>query len=300
MSKKQELSKLALAALLLAAASPTAIEAAAEFDAQPGIFLARGCGAKCASLSPREEIADNSPNQDSPYNAKHNAYEMKKSDKPTESSKGPSHPSEETKSSTVDSKGRYYYFTTDEESQQILPSHQKPVETPKKPGVPDDEGKSAYGARQPNQADRNSPIAEGRGPTNAARSSSYYNSYNVNRGGGDTTPTYIDSYPSNPGPNSQMRRNLDNNANLNRQYNTVNDYDYNRAVATTVNSSQTMNEAQLLGALNPQGRAMYLSLDPEGKALAIQLASEDSYKDKNLAIKEAQRRMNDRFGIINR
>ena len=66
------------------------------------------------------------------------------------------------------------------------------------------------------------------------------------------------------------------------------------------NSNATLTEAQLLSMLNPQGRAIYLSLDQEAKALAIQLASQDSYRDKNLAIKEAQRRMNERRDTFNR
>lgn len=66
------------------------------------------------------------------------------------------------------------------------------------------------------------------------------------------------------------------------------------------NASATLTEAQLLDMLNPQGKSIYLSLDPEGKALAIQLASQDSYRDKNLAIKEAQRRMNERRSQTNR
>lgn len=65
-------------------------------------------------------------------------------------------------------------------------------------------------------------------------------------------------------------------------------------------SSETLTEAQLLSKLSAQGKAIYQSLDSEGKALAIQLASQDSYQDKNLAIKEAQRRMNDRRGLISR
>lgn len=302
MSKKQELSKIALAALLLAAASPTSIEAAADFDAQPGIFLARGCGAnKCASLSAKEEIADNTSDKNSPYNPKYNTYKVDTSKNPTEQSPKNPQSTESNKANSVDAKGRYYYFT-DEDSQQHMPSNRKPAEMPKQPNTPNEEGKSAYGASQPYQGDRNGFIAEApRGTMDPARSSAYYNSYNVNHGGGDTTPTYIDSYNTNRGPDNAGRRNMNyNNPNLNRQNSTANEYDYNRSVATTVNSSQTLNEAQLLGALNPQGRSIYLSLDPEAKALAIQLASEDSYRDKNLAIKEAQRRMNDRFGIINR
>lgn len=75
--------------------------------------------------------------------------------------------------------------------------------------------------------------------------------------------------------------------------------DDSRSVATTSRSA-TLTEAQLLGALNAQGKSIYLSLDPEGKVLAIQLASQEAYKDKNLAVKEAQRRMNERRSGANR
>jgi len=92
------------------------------------------------------------------------------------------------------------------------------------------------------------------------------------------------SNPSNNGYNDQPYR----------EYNTTTDSDYNRPAATTSHSSATLTEAQLIGMLNPQGEAIYLSLDAQGKALAIQLASQDSYRDKNLAVKEAQRRMNER------
>jgi hypothetical protein len=74
------------------------------------------------------------------------------------------------------------------------------------------------------------------------------------------------------------------------------DYDNNMVSRSTPNAPATLTEAQLLGMLSPQGRAIYLSLNPEGKALAIQLASQDSYRDKTLAVKEAQRRMNERHG----
>ena len=58
--------------------------------------------------------------------------------------------------------------------------------------------------------------------------------------------------------------------------------------------STTLTDAQLLGMLNDQGRKIFMSLDAEGKALAVQLASQDLYKDKNLAVKEAQRRMSEK------
>jgi hypothetical protein len=89
-------------------------------------------------------------------------------------------------------------------------------------------------------------------------------------------------------------------SNSNQGYHATTDDNLNRAAVTTLNSSATLTEAQLLGMLTSQGRAIYLNLNPEGKALAIQLASQDSYRDKNLAVKEAQRRMNERRGLPNR
>lgn len=124
----------------------------------------------------------------------------------------------------------------------------------------------------------------------------YNNSYNSNRSD-VMSPTYLD----NPrGTGNESFRNNGFNTNLNREYNTVSDYDYSRSTVNAVTSSGTLSEAQLLGALTPQVRSIYLSLDPEGKTLAIQLASQDSYRDKNLAVKEAQRRIAERYGLMNR
>ena len=126
-------------------------------------------------------------------------------------------------------------------------------------------------------------------------------SYNSQQSG-TTSPTYVEdyrgvTYDSTPRPTPEYGGL----AGFNREYNnTTTDYDFNRAAVTTSTSSATLTEAQLLGMLSSQGRAIYLSLDPEAKALAIQLASQDSYRDKNLAVKEAQRRMNERRGLLNR
>ncbi len=118
---------------------------------------------------------------------------------------------------------------------------------------------------------------------------------------GTTSPTYVEdyrraTYDSTPHPSPEY----DGRASFNHEYNTATDYNFNRNAVNTLNSSSILTEAQLLGMLSSQGRAIYLSLDPEGKALSIQLASQDSYRDKNLAIKEAQRRMNERRGLLNR
>lgn len=135
-------------------------------------------------------------------------------------------------------------------------------------------------------------------------------------GGGDSTPNagneYYNphtSYPSggdyNYQSNGKSKPPTDNNPNRyldgsNREYNRTTDDGYNRAAVSASNSSATLTEAQLVDVLSSQGRTIYLSLDPEGKALAIQLASQDSYRDKNLAVKEAQRRMNERRSVLNR
>ena len=56
----------------------------------------------------------------------------------------------------------------------------------------------------------------------------------------------------------------------------------------------SLTEEQLLEQINPEARKVYLSLNPEGKALARQLAGQGSYRDKNFAVKEALRQMNER------
>lgn len=67
------------------------------------------------------------------------------------------------------------------------------------------------------------------------------------------------------------------------------DYQYGRSSGMT-----TLTEAELLQQLSPQGKAIYNSLDAEGKAMALQLASQDTYRDKNVAVKEALKRINER------
>lgn len=111
----------------------------------------------------------------------------------------------------------------------------------------------------------------------------------------NSNDTYSDprSYKSNMQPVSEEKGN--------RTISNLPADEQNRhAVGVAFPSPTTLTEAQLLVALDAQGRALYLSLDPEGKALAIQLASQDSYRDKNLAVKEALRRSNERQGMLNR
>lgn len=79
----------------------------------------------------------------------------------------------------------------------------------------------------------------------------------------------------------------------NRSFNTSNDFD--RPGTATV----TITEIELVRQLSPQAKAIYQSLDSEGKVLARQLAGQESFRDKDLAVKEAQRRINDKRGMSN-
>lgn len=67
--------------------------------------------------------------------------------------------------------------------------------------------------------------------------------------------------------------------------------DYDRSANTSM-SNRRLTEADLLKQLNDSGKNMYQQLDPQGRDEAIRLASQDSYRDKNLAVKEVfNRRM---------
>jgi hypothetical protein len=57
-------------------------------------------------------------------------------------------------------------------------------------------------------------------------------------------------------------------------------------------------ESQFVASLSSLGRSIYLGLDSQGKSLALQLAGEGGYQNKELAVKEAQRRMNERNGAM--
>lgn len=59
-------------------------------------------------------------------------------------------------------------------------------------------------------------------------------------------------------------------------------------------SMTMMSETELLKSLNAEGKATYQSLDAQGKALALKLASSDTYKDKNQAVKEAAKKAAER------
>lgn len=65
-----------------------------------------------------------------------------------------------------------------------------------------------------------------------------------------------------------------------------------------VTTSGIMTEAQLRALLSGEGWSLYQRLDPEGKALALQLASQANYSNKDLAVREAFIRMQERHSYI--
>ncbi|WP_042281989.1 hypothetical protein [Candidatus Protochlamydia sp. R18] len=86
---------------------------------------------------------------------------------------------------------------------------------------------------------------------------------------------------------SQTGTQYQSNANGYHSYNNAEEVDYNHATSAV---SNTISEEQLVSSLNGETRKIYDNLSTQGKALAIQLASQDNYRDKNLAVKEAQKR----------
>lgn len=269
MAPKKDLTKLALAALILASAAP--IHAQADHIEQSGLFLAVSCAAHgCPAKT--NPITDNVNSREA-YHASESSYQNGSHSTGQSPGTPTGYPigNQNPKGNNPDSSSMYH-------------------NPQKNPNGYNSEGKG--NSREnlgENQARKNGEISSNQ-------------SYNSQRSG-LTSPVYVEDYRSNtydirptPTPTPEYGAMT----NFNREYNTTTDYDYNRTSVTTVTSNATLTEAQLLGMLSSQGRAIYLSLDPEGKALAIQLASQDSYKDKNIAAKEAQRRMNQRRGLMNR
>lgn len=250
-----------------------------EGDATQGIFLAVGCAAHgCPSPAPAKNgVADNKAD-----NKKDEARTVNQNSSPI------NQPNSNEKNGDKDSSSENRDFSRD-------------FSSPKYPNQGyRTQGYSTQGG-YPNQ-DKIEKNLDRRGEVSyiTTQREFYDSGYNSQRAG-LTSPVYVEDYRAStfdtrPLPYPEYGGMT----NFNREYNTTTDYDYNRASVTTATSNTTLTEAQLLGQLNSQGRTIYLNLDPEGKSLAIQLASQDSYRDKNLAVREAQRRMSQRRGLINR
>ncbi len=276
MENKKDLVKIALAALILSSATP--VNGQADSGEAQGIFLAAGCAAHGCPAVNSNKSSDTNANNSGNFNQSGNGYN--------------SH-SGGARNQNAPSGNGYRGYTASPNDQGANNSPNGFREPPK-------------GYNHPSGSDNRSanPPSTGGSDRNNSSSISYAysppSSYNTQQSG-ITSPTYVEdyrgvTYDSTPRPTPEYGGLT----NFNREYLTTTDYDFNRAAVTTSNSTATFTEPQLLGMLSSQGRAIYLSLDPEGKALAIQLASQDSYKDKNLAVKEAQRRMSERRGLLNR
>lgn len=260
-----DLKQLALAALILASAAP--FDSQADQTQQQSLYLAAGCPAHGCPAKANNQIVDNQgKDQEGYYHPKSSREE---NSKPVEENRGNGNPA--------------------------VPQTEKKGQGSSK----------AENLQSLNSAGYLSPAGElyaantvnGYYRDGAYTSVDRYNSQHS----GVIAPTYIEDYRSNtietrPLPTPEWGGLT----NFNREYNTTTDYDYNRGQVTTVASQQTLTEAQLIGVLSSKGRSIYLNLDPEGKALAIQLASQDSYRDKDIAVREAQRRMNQRRGLLYR
>jgi len=103
-----------------------------------------------------------------------------------------------------------------------------------------------------------------------------YDSYNTNRPS-KTSPTYTEVTPPQNATNADSSGGYLSNNNANSP--------------SSKNPQTRMSEGQLWAALSPKARDTYLKLDPQWRAVALDLASQDSYRNKDLAILEAQRRM---------
>lgn len=264
MENKKDLAKIALTALLLSAVTPVSGIQADHGQAVEGTLLAAGCGAHgCPATPPsqsRNVIADTSNDT---YNTRSGSYPA-----------GGNYNQNQSYRVNVEA-GDNYPGTTNRYSETRTSTSGYDNST-------GDYRESNAGYRSPT---RGSGDNYSNGNYNSQRTDAARPGYVEYR---SSTTTY-DAPPSGYGEYSGTTT-IDRDAS---------DYNSNRSTVTT-QSSGTLTEAQLLVLLNAQGRAIYLSLDPEGKALAIQLAGQDSYRDKNLAVKEAQRRMNDRRGLNNR
>lgn len=105
---------------------------------------------------------------------------------------------------------------------------------------------------------------------------------------------YQNRYNYSAGQTSAPRQNPNPTA-YNHDYNSYHQNDYNQIATATGASHATLTEAQLLGTLNPKGKAIYHSLDADGKAYALKLANQGTHGDNNQALEEAQRQMIERL-----
>lgn len=272
MEHKKDLTKIALAALILASASPLSGQADQNPEAA-GTFLVAGCPAHGC----------NRP--------------LPPSNKPIADAAGKSHDSYQTGSGSYQVDNHRQPTGTGKAS--ITNATSSPVQAPGTTGRFSDQRNSAEGYREGTSKGNDLPANSNDGATSGY--SGTILSYSS-----DPYSTYDSRLSPFVSPEQEDRSIYD--TTTSRPYveygvvrdNTKASYDDNRGVIAASNSSTTLSEAQLLALLSAQGRVIYLSLDTEGKVLALQLASRDTGHDKDFAVKEAQRLMYERRGLRDR
>jgi len=116
-----------------------------------------------------------------------------------------------------------------------------------------------------------------------------YNNYNTNRNF-ETSPSYkgdyLDSsfYSDTVAPYGAPRT-----EGFDKQYNRDAGYGYE-----AITTSGIVTQPQLQAMITPEAWNLYLKLDSEGQALALQLASQANFANKDLAVREAYIRMQER------
>ncbi|MBA2368155.1 MAG: hypothetical protein H0V82_03920 [Candidatus Protochlamydia sp.] len=281
MKHKKILSKAAFAALLVAANMP--VDGQVEATGIQETFLASSGCSSCGG-GRRSEIADNSSNTDM-YNARTNSYQTTQN---SYSATGNSAPSLQGNSGNASSNVRQNNAATAGNASST--------------GAWKTSGNAATGNASNTSAWKTSGNAASQNASNSAwKTSGNAASENSSFGNATSGNTVNSNRPSNGSWNSSSTSTTgqpayDIDMEVQRSGRGYNE-EYSRSTSTMGN--ETITEEELLVKLTPQARADYMSMDTKGKAMALQLASQSSFKDKNMAVKEAQRRSSQQ-GMSNR
>lgn len=124
------------------------------------------------------------------------------------------------------------------------------------------------------------------------------NPYDARSNTYQTSPSSSTTYRTTPSYGTQTtyqsQSDFTNNPNASRSYySDSSDFPTSSQTQSTVTTTSTISETELYNQLNNEGKRIFNSLDARGRNIALQLASQANYRDKNLAVKEAQRIVND-------
>jgi hypothetical protein len=270
--EKRKLAKLAVAALVVASALPAGVQADDQARVGETLLAMAACGSGCGGSGAarrNNNVSYNPSNQYDAYNARTNSYQADNSD--------------------YNNRNRFSSTTSTYDPGSTSPSNIS--DTSSQYNTNRSYGSDASGQYNTNRGYSTSPNYSDMSPSanaNRTGTGSNYGTGNYGAGNnnyGSTNPGYATGatgYDSDTSTGSGMSSY----GGSNSSYNNYGSGSYD----TT--SAGSLTEADLLKQLNSQGRAIYQSLDDQGKALALKLANQDTYKDKNQAVKEAQRQMN--------